>query len=442
MKCSPEKFKIRELVDAWNNGSLKINSEYQRGATWKKPQMQGLIDSVFRAYPLPPVFLHKIESVGLGGKSVERFEIVDGQQRIRSFSEFFDDKLPLLKPEDKNLRLPNSLRNIPAPWGGRLFSQLDQKQCDFLNQSEIDAFVLTEVDNPDEVRDLFIRLQSGTALNRQQVRDAWPGSLGPFIESLAGKLDREPSSPLFGLIDRRSDKGDDDIDRFTTNRQVCAQLLALLLARRRDPFAAQSITADDLDRLYHSNTEFDPKGAAASAFIAALGETSTVLVQAIILSGGNGRAKMKFKKLDVFSAFFLIQDLKTNPQFKLDNSSRKKIAEQIATPPAIAKQGKAVSGRAILEYYEQWKKGLPDKLGIRLDPKRLFDEEQKAMISSHQDGMCAICGGAVEPGDAEFDHFPIPYYLGGKTEVANGRLVCSKCHPRGRPGAEGELILA
>jgi hypothetical protein len=194
MRCDQKKFPIKELVEAWKTSSLKINTEYQRGATWKQTQQQGLVDSVFRGYPLPPVFLHEISERGLGGTLATRYEVVDGQQRIRAFEQYFSDEFPLLKRDDKRLRLPNSLRvRIPAPWGGRLYSQLDASQRGLLDSSMVDAFVLTEVSNPDEIRDLFIRLQSGTALNRQQVRDAWPGTLGPFIESLGGKLRKEPS---------------------------------------------------------------------------------------------------------------------------------------------------------------------------------------------------------------------------------------------------------
>lgn len=47
-----------------------------------------------------------------------------------------------------------------------------------------------EVGEPDEVRDLFIRLQARTPLTPQQVRDAWPGNVSPYIELLAGKLSR------------------------------------------------------------------------------------------------------------------------------------------------------------------------------------------------------------------------------------------------------------
>src|SRR6266446_5030337 len=114
MEYTPKKFSTEELVAAWKDGSLKINDEYQRGASWTQPQVQGLIDSIFRPYPIPPIFLHEIRSKGLGGQESVRFEIVDGQQRIRALADFHSDKFPLLEPADKKLRLPNSLRKLPA----------------------------------------------------------------------------------------------------------------------------------------------------------------------------------------------------------------------------------------------------------------------------------------------------------------------------------------
>src|ERR1019366_10134044 len=78
MEYTPQKFSTDDLVAAWKDGSLKINEEYQRGAEWTEAQAQGLIDSIFRKYPIPPIFLHQIHSKGLGGLESTRYEIVDG----------------------------------------------------------------------------------------------------------------------------------------------------------------------------------------------------------------------------------------------------------------------------------------------------------------------------------------------------------------------------
>jgi len=434
MEYIPKKFKTEELVHAWNDGSLKINEEYQRGASWTQSQMQGLIDSIFRLYPIPPIFLQEIRSKGLGGVEALRYEIVDGQQRIRAMAEFFAGKFPLLESTDKKLRLPNSLRGTPSPWGKRRFAELESALRDELKIKEIDVFVIKEVVNADEVRDLFIRLQSGTALSRQQIRDAWPGTTGPFIESLAGKLNRTPSIPLFNRVDRRGTRSDDDSDRYDSDRQFCAQLLCLFLARERDPLSEQSISANDLDKLYHDNTQFDRNGESASRFIFALLHSTEVFDEAIYRAAGGGaaKAKRKFKKLDVISVFLLCQDLGRNPQFKFDKDFARKVAEHVLYEKDSNTSGKSTSGPTIANYYKEWRAKIIEEVGIRVDPKRLFDEDQQAAIYEKNQGNCGICGGRVDHSDAEYDHYPLPHALGGRTVVENGRLVHERCHPRGK----------
>ena len=109
MKFHQQEFKVRNLVDAYKSGSLARNAEYQRGAAWSIQQKQALIDSVFREYPLPPIFLEVKETVGLGGESAKKYEIIDGQQRILSLTEYLSDEFVLLSPSDQKLRLPISL---------------------------------------------------------------------------------------------------------------------------------------------------------------------------------------------------------------------------------------------------------------------------------------------------------------------------------------------
>jgi hypothetical protein len=292
--CTQEKFEIKRLVSAWNSGSLKTNQEYQRGASWKPWQMQGLVDSIFRRYPIPPLFLHEITEPGLKGQTQTRYEIVDGQQRIRSLAEYFGDKFPLLDAHDKRLRLPNSLRSNPAQWAKKRYSELEQLLKNYLDSEKLDVYLIQHVKDTDEIRDLFIRLQSGTALSRQQVRDAWPGTVGPFVETLAGKIDRVPDMRLFQLVDKRGSRGEDDRDRYDTDRQFCAQLLCLFLAHERDPLAQQGVGADELDKVYHENTRFDVNGASAQAFKAALQTTTKIVEEAIRHSGHPRRS---FEKL-------------------------------------------------------------------------------------------------------------------------------------------------
>jgi hypothetical protein len=310
---------------------------------------------------------------------------------------------------------------------------LDEHLRSELRTKQIDVFVISELVDADEVRDLFIRLQSGTALSRQQIRDAWPGTVGPFIEGLAGKLDRAPSFTLFKQIDRRGTRSEEESDGFESARQFCAQLLCLFLARESDPLSQQSIGANELDKLYHENTTFETEGEAARRFETILNITSDVFRVALINStaAGRNRIKSKFRKLDAIAVFLLIQDLSRNSQVKFDRSFKQTVSSHILTDRDANAVGKSTSGPVIANYYGDWRAKVEPDIGIRLDPKRQFDEVDRQIIYERDHGKCCICNEPVDESDAEYDHFPTPHTLGGKTVVENGRLVHAVCHPRG-----------
>ena len=99
--------------------------------------------------------------------------------------------------------------------------------------------------------------------------------------------------------------------------------------------------------------------------------------------------------------------------------------------------GRSTSGRAIQEYYEEWRANLPPVRRVRLDSERNFDELLKAAIKRKTEDKCDICGLPVAEEAAEYDHYPIAHRDGGPTVPENGRLVHKGCHPRGRPPADG-----
>ena len=61
MKVEEKKMTVAKLVDAFKAGSLIRNPEYQRGEAWSEVQKATFIDSLFRAYPVPALFLHVVE---------------------------------------------------------------------------------------------------------------------------------------------------------------------------------------------------------------------------------------------------------------------------------------------------------------------------------------------------------------------------------------------
>jgi len=305
-----------------------------------------------------------------------------------------------------------------------------------LLEKEVDVVEITEATD-DEVRDLFIRLQSGTALSRQEIRDAWPGPIGPYIIQLAGKLDKKPTVKLFNMVDRRgASRSDEEVkDYFRADRQTCAQALTIFLARESDPYIEQSIGPGELDALYHERMDFHANGGPASRFEDCISTTEDILER--MIEKGERR---KILKLEMFSVFMYVQDMTRTPEIKW---SPKTIANVARAAIKFSKntelRGKSTSGPRIRNYYEEWRSALGDAGAIRLDPKRSFDPEQRDEIRKQQQSKCALCSRKVDREDEEFDHFPVPHRDGGRTVSSNGRLVHQQCHPRGKPDYEAEL---
>jgi len=381
------------------------------------------------------------------GKGVTTsFDIIDGQQRLTALRDFAAGKFQLLETsEDSKLRLPKSLCGQDAPWAGKFYDGLSTDLRRKFLDTELTVFEISSAQD-DEVRDLFIRLQSGTALTRQQVRDAWPGNMADYIVKLAGKFNSQPRLKLFGDIDKRGqgnqEEDDEQKDPHVGDRQTCAQLLKIFLERAGDPYAFPSTSARDLDDLYREQTAFDENGEAAKSFVEILEAVGRVFEHAKQLRDRQTRKKKKLTRLDVTVVMMHIQDLKRNPQIKMDRRLIEQLADKVITGQKLENKdkpvGKRVRGAVLKDYYRWWREDVckNEPLGTRLDKRRKFSDEQKTEIYDRDDRKCSICSEKLDFNEAEFDHYPVPWRDGGRTEINNGRLVCSPCHPRGRPNAE------
>ena len=218
------------------------------------------------------------------------------------------------------------------------------------------------------------------------------------------------------------------------DRQLAAQLLKIFLAHERDPAVYASVSANELDNLYHAETDWEPTGPTAAKFRAVLSLTGQVF-EALRRKRPSTK---KFRILDLKVMMLYLQDLTRSPNAKVDRKFIDAIAESFSNEPAEGKPtgGKASSSVLLKKHYEWWRQRSPDKELIRLDPRRTFDEAQKKEISERAGGKCQICKEPTSDGDCEYDHFPVPYRDGGTTEVSNARLVHATCHPRGRPPEE------
>jgi hypothetical protein len=345
VKTTKSDYTARDLAGLFTEGALLRNEEYQRGEAWDLRQKQVFLDSIFRSYPIPPLFFHDRRKTLSRGHQVTRWEIVDGQQRLLALTQYLKGDFRLLSVTDRRFPLPAGVRQMPAPWAGKAYNELAPELQAQLDETVFPVFTLAPETAEDEVRDLFIRLQAGTPLTRQQVRDAWPGPIGPFVTRLAGKLGSQARIGLFGVIDKRSERStenDDAADAFVVHRQSCAQLLRLFLARRVDPEDVPSVGAKDLDALYHESTDFSEDSQLARDFVEILGVATDIFRSAsrIRLSSGRGQ-KEKFRRLEVMAVVMFLQDVRRASDFRFDHAALHRLAERIASPSESVASGGA-----------------------------------------------------------------------------------------------------
>ena len=244
---------IEGLLKLLRNKMLTANPEYQRGEVWSESQKKKLIDSVLRGYPLPVIYLHHIQR-DVDGMRRDDLEIIDGQQRINAIHAFREGAFQLFDPilDESQARFPIFLKEQPCPWGRKVFESLTEElQTQFLG-TELPVAIITS-ESTHEVRDLFVRLQSGLPLNPQEKRDAQPGDFNHFILKLGGKsqLPQYPGHPFFRHISVPNQA------RGGT-RTIAAQIAMLFLTRREkgsDNFT--DITSGAVDEFYYTHIDFD-----------------------------------------------------------------------------------------------------------------------------------------------------------------------------------------
>ena len=90
MKTNKKPFPL-STVSAPNGIRLRIdtNPDFQRPAVWSTAQKQLLVDSILREYDVPKMYWRKLSS------KPDRYDVVDGQQRLRAIWSFVDGKFSL-----------------------------------------------------------------------------------------------------------------------------------------------------------------------------------------------------------------------------------------------------------------------------------------------------------------------------------------------------------
>ena len=380
---------------------INTNPDYQRPAVWTKSQKQLLIDTILRDYDIPKIYLHK--------KGEDKFDVIDGQQRIRTIWSYYNDEFALAKDaEDVNGYVV----------ANKKYSELPIAVSTLIDSYTLD-FVVLDNQNEDEIREMFLRLQNGTSLKAQEKRNAMPGNMRNFVKSVS-------THNFFNKVNFAN-------SRFTHDL-VAAQMCLLALNK-----GICNIKDKDLNKMYQDNAAFDDHSQEAKNIFKVLAYLDVMFPA----------KSPELKRYSVISLFILIMEMMPNYDIRTRETDianwfisfeATRAADEMKEPenqdPLLVIYHERVSNSSdtqdSLAYRHKFLKeslltkitDLPQK-----DSKRNFDEAQRQVIFRRFNGECQICGKVCEWNDWEADHI-IPWSKGGKTVVENGQVLCPSCNSR------------
>lgn len=135
--------------------------EFQRGKVWDTSRKQEFIDTIQNNWFVPVVFLRVVDE--------QRFECIDGQQRLNAIFGFYSNAFPLARKFSK--------------YGGRIYKELPDKIKDVFDDYELYIVEINDAE-PGEVEKLFSRLQLGVPLNAGEKLNAISGDMRDFVVEL------------------------------------------------------------------------------------------------------------------------------------------------------------------------------------------------------------------------------------------------------------------
>jgi hypothetical protein len=158
---------LSELHRWYQRGRLILDTEWQREYVWNRKRSSCLIESFLIDLPIPVIYLAVNQE--------EKYEVIDGLQRLTSVFDFFDNKYQLT-----GLEIKEDLNDCQ-------FNDLPERLQDKLWDSTLRTFELS-ANTPKHLMFLiFERLNTGgVKLNEMEIRNClYRGKLNDLIKELA-----------------------------------------------------------------------------------------------------------------------------------------------------------------------------------------------------------------------------------------------------------------
>lgn len=388
---------IRERVDT--------NPDYQRPPVWTRSQKQLLVDSMLRNYDVPKLYWRRLST------NPDKYEVIDGQQRLRAVWEFFAGGYGLPANAD-----PVDGHSI----AGKKYKGLPDELRIRFDTYALDV-VLVDDAKGDEVREMFLRLQNGTTLRAQEKRNAYPGAMRDFVRKLA-------SHPFFGSVAFANSRYTHDL--------VAAQFVCLEIAG-----GPTNVKNRELNNMYKDNKQFDTACKAAAGVRRTLDllekvfpvktpeltRYNVIALYCVCAELLSGYVRSEFTPL--LHGWFI--------DFEGRRRKQAQLSEDEAEPEWVAYKEKIShstdsedSIRARMDFLLRDLLTKHPSLPLT-DGQRIFTPQQRLAVYRRDSGECQLrvsCGGEKVRWDMWHCDHRIPWSKGGRTTVENGQVACVACN--------------
>ena len=160
---------MSNLIDRFKYNEIELQPDYQRkGGLWSYSQKSRLIESILISIPLPFFYFDV--------RNDEKWEVVDGLQRLTSLREFIYDKTLVLCDLEYLTEL-----------NGKKFDELPRTYQRKLNESNFSTYLIREGTPDDVMMNIFRRINTGgIPLMPGEIRNAcFRGAASNLVKALA-----------------------------------------------------------------------------------------------------------------------------------------------------------------------------------------------------------------------------------------------------------------
>jgi len=222
MKRRPTTQDITWLLDLARNKQLNLEPPYQRRSVWTRQDRQFFLDTIFRDYPSPAIFLHK--TISDAGQVT--YHVVDGKQRLQTILDFAADKISMGKNYG-DARLDGKKWSTILQGDDKLKHQFWNYQVSVEMVDRVEGSLINEV---------FDRLnRNARKLTRQELRHA------KFEGWFAAQVEKESEKDAWKVLGVVTTAR---IKRMADTQFISALMLVVL------EDAVLGFDQDDLDTLY------------------------------------------------------------------------------------------------------------------------------------------------------------------------------------------------